>query len=104
MRSQRYLVLEPVAPMRDNTNCVLHQEGEWRLDRMPSSQWAWNSWLIHGCQQSRDNGIRGGAYALWGTAYECCACHERAPDGLIALWTLHNFDRIQRNGWGERGA
>lgn len=80
--------------IRDNTDFgqLLHKEGLWSLYKYKKEK----SLLYHLCRgysgmQQSNNPVRpvtGG----------CTACDSEAPDEIRGLWTLHNFDWIQRSG------
>ncbi len=82
--------------MTDLDDEILHSEGDWCFIRLGSWNKTWESWLVHTCQMALDNYLPEGAYMALG-GYKCGVCGVRAPDSLIALWTLHNFDRIAEN-------
>jgi hypothetical protein len=32
---------------------------------------------------------------------KCWKCRQHVPDDIMALWTLHNFDSMSTESWGE---
>lgn len=77
---------------RTNFGQLLHKEGLWSLYKFDEGR----SLLYHLCrgyaglkQENSPADPRDG---------QCSACESPAPDEIRGLWTLHNFEWIQRGG------
>jgi hypothetical protein len=74
-----------------NFGKLLHKEGLWSLYAYADEK----SLLYHLCRgyqgMSQDNN------PVDPRTGQCSACHKEAPDEIRGLWTLHNFEWIQRS-------
>ena len=86
--------------VRDRTDfgVLLHKEKLWSLYKFDEGR----SLLYHLCR-GRD-GVPAGARLVNAPVHpddgECSSCGSKSPDEIRGLWTLHNFDWIQKNGGG----
>ena len=83
----------------DPANPVLFESGAWRLYGHIDDE---HSTMAHKCSKRAKDGS-GGVHEMGDDAPEwrwywgqgtCGNCHETAPNDIVAVWTLHNFDRI----------
>lgn len=80
--------------VRENTDFgkLLHKEGLWSLYTYAEGK----SLLYHLCRgYGGMNQVNSPVRPKTG---DCTACGRKAPDEIRGLWTLHNFDWIQRSG------
>lgn len=78
-----------------NFGKLLHKEGLWSLYSYAEEK----SLMFHLCRgwdgMSQDNSPVDPASG------QCSACGKESPDEIRGIWTLHNFDWIQKNAGGE---
>jgi hypothetical protein len=79
---------------------ALHAEGDFKIAVWEGS--GWESWIWHWCNKaSISKEMAWMSCGLTGTK-ECGACGTPVPEGLVGLWTMHNWDCIQTwEGPGE---
>ena len=76
-------------------NPVLFETGDWRLYGHIDDEY---STMAHKCpewgnSQYADNDMAPEWRWYWGQG-PCGKCQNTAPDDILAVYTLHNFDRI----------
>jgi hypothetical protein len=71
----------------------LFTEGNWGLREYPKPR-EWTSLIVHRCPQLEFAPEWRLPVAMIHGHTKCFACSERAPEGLLALWKLHNSDSV----------
>ena len=81
---------------------TIQEEGLWYLVRVPKYD-RWESWVVHGCVVNPPGEYSGGYHHVRGyfTRVDmdnptCMGCGLVVPDKFKTLWTLHNWDAIQK--------
>ncbi len=71
----------------------LMREGDWVL--AVYSQSHETTCVYHECDWSVDDQTD---WSIWENASKgaCCICREKAPESLVGLWYLHNFDELSK--------
>lgn len=95
-----------------NKDEVLHHEGDWYIRRSPQADNYWASYIHHHVNKNilqqnpwvdgkkpdpmtylKKIGCEWSDLPLYRD--QCSKCHNKMPDGIVALWKLHNFEALQ---------
>lgn len=102
------------SPYRFEKDEILHRDGEWILRAAPYPEQGWKSYIHHNVEKNIvqqnpwENGQR--PYPLtylkkigcqWADLplqyHRCSKCLNTMPEGIVGLWTMHNWDAIQKH-------
>ena len=92
---------------------ILHRDGEWFLRAAPLLETEWKSYIHHRVEKNIVqqnpwiNGQRPNPLTYlkkigceWAdlpfNRNHCTKCHNTIPEGLMGLWTMHNWDSLKR--------
>ena len=83
--------------IRENTDFgqLFHKEGLWSLYKYSDGK----SLMYHLCRGYA--GLKQVNSPVRPRTGDCTACGSKSPAEIRGLWTLHNFDWIQRSGGGD---
>ena len=83
--------------IRENTDFgkLLHKEGLWSLYTYDGNTTG-KSLLYHLCRGLA--GVEQENSPVRPRTGDCTRCGSKSPDEIRGLWTLHNFDWIQKSG------
>ncbi len=79
-----------------------YSEDDWALVEVEDYA-NWSSWIIHKCKTTCDTEPADltGAWIDARTEGSCYYCDQQPPNGIMSLWRLHNWDKIQK--WAASG-
>jgi hypothetical protein len=92
---------------------ILHKQGEWSIRECPKGL-EWLSYIHHRVDKNivqQNPWLNGNApdpltylkkiECEWSDVpvinNQCTRCRNTIPDGIVALWTLHNFDVLHKD-------
>lgn len=103
-------------PYRYDDDEILHRDGEWTIRKTTAPETEWHSYIHHRVvknilqQNPWIDGKKpdpatylkkiGCEWSDLPMAHNRCSkCLNTIPEGVMALWRLHNFEVIQKGTW-----
>ena len=80
----------PAAPIR-----VMEEDGFW-IEKRPDNNKTYDqheSWVLHFCPHTQWSNCLDEEHMM--KHGQCFHCNETVPPGIIALWTMHNWEYLQ---------